>query len=180
MPFKTAYGLSDRELTRFVENSELVKFWLKKFSSRPKEGWLSSSRRDKARILCRFLKWLRIEKDIDLTPRELMERHRKFRLSKDSTVEEMQWLLNLALEHSRDNPDFVGMHAIANRCAMNESEIKSVIEKIVNYYPAWTIGITDDPERRRTEHGNPKVWHHWKADTEAIARNVEEYFIKKV
>jgi hypothetical protein len=122
MLLKTAHSVSDRELTRFVENSGLVKFWLRKSSSRPKEDWLSSSRRDKARILCRFFKWLRIEKDVDLTPRELMERHRKFRLSKDSTVEKMQWLLNLALEHSRDNPDFVGMHAIANRCAMNESE----------------------------------------------------------
>lgn len=62
---------------------------------------------------------------------------------------------------------------------MNESEIKGAIEKIVYYYSAWTIGITDDPERRRTEHGNPGVWHQWEADTETIARNVETYFLGK-
>jgi len=60
MPFKTVYGVSDRELTSLVEDSKLVRFWLRKFGSRPKEGWLSGSRRDKARILCRFFKWLRM------------------------------------------------------------------------------------------------------------------------
>jgi len=62
---------------------------------------------------------------------------------------------------------------------MNESEIKSAIEKIVSQYSAWTIGITDDPKRRRTEHDNPDHWYDWRADTETIARNVEKYFLDK-
>lgn len=62
---------------------------------------------------------------------------------------------------------------------MKESEIIEDIEKIVSYYSAWTIGITDDPGRRKTEHGNPKYWHQWRADTETIARNVEKYFLDK-
>jgi len=63
---------------------------------------------------------------------------------------------------------------------MNESDIKSAIERIVGgKYSLWTIGITDDPDRRRAEHNNPKHWHHWRADTETIARNVEKYFIGK-
>jgi len=61
---------------------------------------------------------------------------------------------------------------------MSESEIKSAIEGVrgSNSYSSWTIGITDDPDRRKGEHGNPKYWHEWKAHSEQIARNVEAYF----
>ena len=38
---------------------------------------------------------------------------------------------------------------------------------------------TDDPDKRKKEHGNPKHWHQWDADTEKEARNVESYFIDK-
>jgi hypothetical protein len=66
---------------------------------------------------------------------------------------------------------------------MQESEIIQAIEKSVTDYKLWTIGITDDPERRRAEHDNvhdnTKYWKHWKADTENIARNVEKYFLAK-
>ncbi len=61
----------------------------------------------------------------------------------------------------------------------SESAIKAAIEKIVGYYYVWTIGVTDNPTRRRSEHGNPTTWHHWDADTEQAARNVEAYFIAK-
>lgn len=61
----------------------------------------------------------------------------------------------------------------------SEVTIKAEIEAKVNYYPAWTIGVTDDPARRRTEHGNPSPWYQWDADTEQVARNVEAYFIEK-
>ena len=67
---------------------------------------------------------------------------------------------------------------------MKESEIIEAIEKRVmsaktKKYSLWTIGITDGPDRRRTEHGNPEFWMQWKADTETIARNVEKYFLAK-
>lgn len=61
----------------------------------------------------------------------------------------------------------------------SESAIKAAIEKIVGHYPAWTIGVTDDPARRRREHGNPSMWYQWDADTETVARNVESYFLAK-
>ncbi len=60
-----------------------------------------------------------------------------------------------------------------------ESEIESAIEQIVGYYPAWTIGVTDNPTRRKDEHGNPSVWHDWNANREMGARNVEKYFLDK-
>jgi predicted GIY-YIG superfamily endonuclease len=66
---------------------------------------------------------------------------------------------------------------------MNESELKAAIQRKVITYSVWTIGITDDPERRKKEHENEgksvEYWSHWKADTEAIARAVEAYFIDK-
>lgn len=68
---------------------------------------------------------------------------------------------------------------------MNESDIKSAIERVVGTtsYSSWIIGITNDPVRRRKEHDdegeNTKYWHDWKADSETIARNVEKYFQDK-
>jgi len=62
----------------------------------------------------------------------------------------------------------------------SESVIKAEIENIVGgKYSIWTIGVTDDPNRRRGEHGNPKHWHQWNADTQQAARNVESYFLAK-
>ncbi len=61
----------------------------------------------------------------------------------------------------------------------SESAIKAAIKKIVTSYSIWTIGVTDDPVRRKSEHGNPQHWHQWDADTETAARNVEKYFLDK-
>lgn len=61
----------------------------------------------------------------------------------------------------------------------SESAIKSAIEAKVTNYSAWTIGVTDDPDRRKREHGNPSVWYQWDADFEQVARNVEAYFVEK-
>ena len=62
---------------------------------------------------------------------------------------------------------------------MNESEIIEGIKNQVKTYSSWTIGITADPNDRRAEHGNPEHWKQWKADSETIARKVEEYFLDK-
>jgi len=61
----------------------------------------------------------------------------------------------------------------------SESAIKAAIEAKVSVYSAWTIGVTDDPDRRRGEHGNPSIWYQWDADSEQVARNVESYFLDK-
>lgn len=69
--------------------------------------------------------------------------------------------------------------------SMNESELKSAIQTKISStpYSIWTIGITDDPTRRRSEHEaegkSCTYWRDWKADTETIARSVEAYFISK-
>ena len=62
----------------------------------------------------------------------------------------------------------------------SESTIKLAIERIVvGKYSIWTIGVTDDPVRRRDEHGNPGAWRYWDADTETVARNVEKHFLDR-
>ena len=61
----------------------------------------------------------------------------------------------------------------------SELAIKAAIENILHDYSLWTIGVTDDLVRRKTEHDNPQHWHQWDADTEIVARNVEKYFLDK-
>ena len=61
----------------------------------------------------------------------------------------------------------------------SESAIKTAIDNIVSNYSLWTIGVTDNPARRETEHGNPSTWFQWDADTEIGARNVEKHFLDK-
>jgi hypothetical protein len=68
---------------------------------------------------------------------------------------------------------------------MDETQIKSAIEKKRGStpYAIWTIGITNDPERRKNEHKsegkNVTHWSHWYADSESIARRVEDHFLNK-
>ncbi|MCK4352566.1 hypothetical protein KAW65_04070 [candidate division WOR-3 bacterium] len=63
---------------------------------------------------------------------------------------------------------------------MTEENIMSAIKShIGTAYSSWTIGVTDRPDERKQEHGNPKYWHQWDASTEAVARRIEKYFLDK-
>lgn len=48
-------------------------------------------------------------------------------------------------------------------------------------YTYWTIGITNDPNRRKEEHANNnknvKHWRSWPADDEENARSAEKCFL---
>ena len=108
LPFCSGgYGVSHDEVVRFVRENACVANWLKKYMRAPldeSDVGLSGSRLNRARILCRFFKWLMVVKNVDLSPDELLDRQLKLRQS--PSVRDRQWLLNLVLEHSRDNPDF--------------------------------------------------------------------------
>jgi len=45
----------------------------------------------------------------------------------------------------------------------------------------WYVGLTDDPERRRREHGNPSDWQQTLVAfaTEAAARAWEAQYVEK-
>ncbi|MEE8372154.1 MAG: hypothetical protein V3R87_00255 [Dehalococcoidia bacterium] len=62
----------------------------------------------------------------------------------------------------------------------SEPQIVSEIEgKAASNYGVWTIGITNDPSRRKGEHENPIVWYQWQASTETLARQIEMRFLAK-
>lgn len=50
-------------------------------------------------------------------------------------------------------------------------------------YKTWTIGVTDDLDRRRAEHKRDgkktSRWRYWNADTERDARAVERHFLAR-
>ena len=67
---------------------------------------------------------------------------------------------------------------------MSKSGIVAAIDDRVNRakskkYSIWTVGITNNLERRKGEHDNPKYWTGWKADSERDARDIEKHFIDK-
>lgn len=68
---------------------------------------------------------------------------------------------------------------------MKAQEIADAIAKLVDHsgysYEKWTVGVTDNPSQRRSDHkrNSSKWWHHWNADTEADARAVERHFLGK-
>ena len=61
----------------------------------------------------------------------------------------------------------------------SKATIIAAIENFVSNYSYWTIGVTDDPNRRKTQHDNPSPWYQWNADSETVARDVEAYFLQK-
>lgn len=71
---------------------------------------------------------------------------------------------------------------------MNKSQIISEIEGRVSRakeknYSLWTIGVTDDPDVRKTQHDNDgkvvKHWINWSTESEKDGRSIEEYFLDK-
>jgi len=43
---------------------------------------------------------------------------------------------------------------------MKENEIIHAIENEIKTYSVWTIGTTDDPDRRKKEHPDPTHWYN--------------------
>ncbi len=60
-----------------------------------------------------------------------------------------------------------------------EAEIIGDIEAKVKLYTAWTICLTNDPQRQSRQHGHTAVSHDWDAVTESVAKNIEGYFLGK-
>jgi integrase len=94
------YSVSENEVSRFLEKNQCVR----EFLNRYEEGGITWS--EKAVGLARFFQWLKVVKGLDLSPSEFLNLHLKKRAA--TTIQERQWALSLALEHSRDNPDLKG------------------------------------------------------------------------
>lgn len=59
------------------------------------------------------------------------------------------------------------------------AEIKTAINKYVEYYGFWNIGITGNPDRSKETLGNPEIWHQWQANNDTAAREVLRYYMEK-
>lgn len=62
---------------------------------------------------------------------------------------------------------------------MKEDDIRKAIMKKAHSYAEWTIGITENTKTRKSGQGNPKKWHQWRANTEAVVRRLEKEFLRK-
>jgi hypothetical protein len=59
--------------------------------------------------------------------------------------------------------------------------ITAIKDKVGGNYGIWTIGVTDDPDTRKSQHEsegeNVKYWSHWKTNSEKDGRDIESYFL---
>jgi hypothetical protein len=67
---------------------------------------------------------------------------------------------------------------------MTKQTIINAIEKIISKsYSSWTVGISNDPDRRKQEHINDgddvTYWREWLSDSLSDAQEIEKYFIDK-
>ena len=63
---------------------------------------------------------------------------------------------------------------------MSKIHIINGIENIVKgSYHSWYIGITDNPDERKSSHGNTIGWTVLIADSENDAREIEKFFLGK-
>jgi len=53
-----------------------------------------------------------------------------------------------------------------------------IIETLKSGVHVWSIGITNDPEKRREDLKFPPLWKHWPANTLYEATIVFEYFTR--
>jgi len=67
---------------------------------------------------------------------------------------------------------------------MAEEDIIKEIERILKGCCfIWTIGITDNPTRKKKEHRDESrdvsYWHHWETISEIAARRIQKFFLDK-
>lgn len=50
---------------------------------------------------------------------------------------------------------------------------------VCGVYLNWQIGLTTDPGTRRAHLGNPLDWLQWQVDSDDMAWNIVQYFVKR-
>ena len=103
-----SYSVSAADVERFIAENECVREFLSKYVA-------GGTRMEKAVGLCRFFRWLRVVKGLELSPKLFLDEHLRRRNA--GSVEERRWALRLALEYSRDNPDLAGKALHYRYCA---------------------------------------------------------------
>ena len=123
------------EFNRFPQ----VESWLKKFRS--------STATNFGYALCRYFKWLRIVKKMDLTPNELLDLRDNAK-NREEKRQHVQW----ALEHTRDNPDFK-RYTIGRKY--------TIFQAIKNFYDYYETPLTTAKNvfgvRRKTSNNRKQI-----------------------
>jgi len=99
--FRYPYGVGKGEVESFVEANPCVKDFLAKYKNSVQSQFFSG------RSLCMFFKWLRVKKEVEISPAGFLNVLLKKRSS--VKVADRHWGRNLGLQFSRDNPDFKGL-----------------------------------------------------------------------
>lgn len=121
------YGVRKDELQRFVEENEIVKSFLNKYNSVNGKGTYYQY----AYSLCRYFKWLRMVKNWNVSPKDLL--NDQIRRQSSTDVQDRSFHVKLALEHSRDNPDFKDF---------SDSRKYSIFVAIRNFYAYYEVPLT--------------------------------------
>lgn len=100
---KFEYSIKETEVAKYVKTNSCVLDFLNQYEAG------SVTYREKSMGLIRFFCWLKVVKDLDLSPSQFLNKHLNNRSA--HSVEERRWALKLVLEYSRDNPDLVGKAA---------------------------------------------------------------------
>jgi len=117
------YNVSRKEIKHFVEANASVEKWLRKYPE--------STKSEYSQALARYFKWLRVVKRIKLLPKEMLNDHLKCRKSEDVTIRKKH--LNLALEFTRDNPDFQDF---------SDARKKLLFAAIRSFYSEYEVPLT--------------------------------------
>lgn len=116
-----------------MHGSEVVSSWLAKFRDDRSRGRKQSSRDHYGAMLCRFFKWLRVEKGWDVTPEELL--NDQLRRLKSDDIKDRRHHVNLALEFTRDNRD-------AHFSALSEKRKYHYFSTIRSFYNYHEVPLT--------------------------------------
>ena len=119
MVFRLEYGYQKGMLEDLCKD-ELAAEFLKRFQD--------STFKSYGEDLSIFFRWLKVRKGLVLSPSEFLRVHRQKRLSVD--IGENRWALRLALEFSRDNPDF------KERSGSHKYHLFSVVRSFCCYFEA--------------------------------------------
>ena len=59
--------------------------------------------------------------------------------------------------------------------AVTRDEVIRAVGRYVRFPGAWTIGLTSDLEQSRQEHGAPRFWYKWNAESATDARTIKDH-----
>jgi hypothetical protein len=118
----TKYGVTAGEVEQFSRDV-LVKDWLNKYGG--------NTKKQRAHCLCRYFKWLKLVQGMNCSPADLL--NEQVRLRQSDNIEDRRRHLQLAMKHTRNNPDFADL---------SEARRYALFSGIKNFYDHHEVPLT--------------------------------------